>query len=83
MLGLGTGLILVSKDGVPGGIRTHDPLLKSYTTAVFSTNFEARLFFMLIPVLASKPPFSNHIYNTISAKLVPTNTTHHASFEFA
>ena len=28
MLRLSIGLILASKNGVPGGIRTHDPLLR-------------------------------------------------------
>jgi len=43
-----------AKSGVPGGIRTHDPLLRSYTTSLVSTNFEAKLLFPAYPCFSFK-----------------------------
>ena len=45
MPGLGIEPILALEIGVHGGIRTHDPLLRSYTTGVLSINSEAKLLF--------------------------------------
>ena len=45
--------------GVPGGIRTLDPLLRSYTMGLDSTNFEAKLLFSAYRYFSFKTPISN------------------------
>jgi len=40
--------------------------------ACFLLTLKLNCCFMPIPVLASKPSFLTHVYNSISAKLVPT-----------
>jgi len=57
--------------GVPGGIRTHDPLLRSYETGLFSGHFEAKLLFCAYPYFSFKILFLPRLFKKISAKLVP------------
>jgi hypothetical protein len=62
---------LASKSGIPGAIRTLDPLLRSYTIRLFSTNLEANLMLCACPCFSLEKFKIQPSLKIISAKLVP------------
>ena len=66
-IGLTPGLEL----SVPGAIRTLDPLLRSYTRALFPAKFEATLLFCACPYFSFKQSIVQADLKIISAILVP------------